>query len=130
MSATTIIRSVQYLHPMGLLEFVKLQTVLDRDASNGQMAFAMYETYRTPERQTYLFDKKRSKARAWQSAHQYGLAVDFVPLSKTGEWTWAVPDEVWDRLRLRAGECGLYNEIAWDRPHVWHPAFEQVRLAF
>ena len=129
MSATTIIRSLQWLHPAAMLPFVQLQARLDADASNGQQAFAMFETYRTPERQEYLFTKKKTKARAWQSAHQFGMAVDFVPLTRMGDWTWAVPDEVWDRLRLRAGECGLHNDIAWDRPHVWHPSFESVKLA-
>lgn len=129
MSATTIIRSMAYLHPVAMLPFVQLQSLLDADAANGQMPFAMFETYRTPERQQYLFDKKKTKARPWQSAHQYGLGVDFVPLLKTGDWTWEPPPEVWDRLRQRAGDCGLHNDIVWDRPHVYHPAFASVRLA-
>ena len=47
--------------------------------------FRAFEGYRSPERQLKLFQTSRkdgkrvTNARPFQSAHQYGLAVDFVP---------------------------------------------------
>ena len=41
--------------------------------------FEIFETFRTPMRQRDLFKKGASEAGPFQSAHQFGLAVDFVP---------------------------------------------------
>jgi hypothetical protein len=38
----------------------------------------IYETWRSPQRQRMLFEQEITKADAWQSWHQYGLALDFV----------------------------------------------------
>ena len=54
----------------------------------------VFEAFRTPERQDFLFEQGRTrpgkiitKAKSWRSWHQYGLAVDLV-FQKNGVWTW------------------------------------------
>lgn len=54
----------------------------------------IFEAWRSPQRQDWLFEQGRSKpghivtnARAWQSWHQYGLAVDFA-FYRGGKWSW------------------------------------------
>jgi peptidoglycan L-alanyl-D-glutamate endopeptidase CwlK len=50
--------------------------------------FQIFETWRTPARQQRLFEEGRTKARAWRSWHQYGLAVDIVAMTPGGDWSW------------------------------------------
>lgn len=88
--------------------------------------FLLFEGYRSPERQQTLYDTTKStKARAWQSAHQYGLAADFVPYV-LNEWSWANHHD-WKFLKRCAQLCGLDVPIDWDKPHVQHPAWDQLR---
>lgn len=94
--------------------------------------FRPFEGYRGPVRQEYLCAvMKTSKARPWQSAHQYGLAVDFacVPIVNgkiTERWTWS-EDAPWQLLKEIAISCDLDIPIKGDRGHVQHPAFAQIR---
>lgn len=117
-------RSLDLLAPVALIQFRKLADVLRRTTP-----LLVFETYRDPVEQELVFQEGRSKARAFQSAHQFGLAVDFVPFTD-GKWHWPdVNDGVWDTLRVEATKLGLRNTIEWDRPHVEHPAFASVRRA-
>ena len=106
--------------------------------------FEIFETYRTPMRQRDLIKKGVSKAGPFQSAHQFGLAADFVPhlspeeahrLSDlTGErvfpgWNWHSSHD----YRFLATSAQLFKltvPIAWDPCHVEHPNFTKLREAF
>ena len=92
--------------------------------------FHPFEGYRTPERQDHLYVvEKTTRARGWQSAHQLGLAVDFVP-KKSGQWFWPEADHRdWTVLGEAAASVGLIQPIKWDRPHIEHPAYEAIRRA-
>jgi len=90
--------------------------------------FGPFKIYRTPQRQVEMLRTGKSKAGPWSSAHQYGLAVDFVPYIR-GSWSWTVPLTTWDHLREQAHKVGLLNDIEWDRAHVEHPAFAKLRAA-
>lgn len=127
-SPTEIIRSWDAVHPIALPLFVRLHMELQTAFSEGatRTQFGIFETYRTPERQEYLFKKKKTKARAWQSAHQFGLGVDFVPLTSTGDWSWT-DEHDYPFLKATAERIGLLVPIAWDRVHVQHPAFQEIR---
>lgn len=118
------------VHPIAMPLFVRLQYQLDLDYKEGatKTLFMVFETYRAPERQNYLFDRKKTKARAWSSPHQYGLAVDFVPYDAKDGWNWR-EDNDWQHLKRRAEEIGLTVPISWDRCHVEHPAWPQVKAA-
>lgn len=94
-----------------------------------KLLFKPFEGYRTPERQEYLFRvMKTTKARAWESAHQYGFAVDFVPTLKPhGAWTWEASDDDWTFLHETGAALGLAAPIKWDKPHFQHGAWPMIR---
>lgn len=117
------------IHPSCRSTFMALYDDLAKSHQLGMTPtlFRPFEGYRSPERQQLLFDQKKSKARPYQSAHQYGLAVDFVAWEK-GAWSWHLNHD-WDFLRSCASARGLINNIAWDRPHVEAPQFAEVRRA-
>lgn len=120
------------LHIKARDTFAELARRLERRYKGGftKTLFKPFEGYRTPERQDWLFTvEKTTKARGWQSAHNYGLAVDFVPLSdpmNAGSWDWSNHHD-WDLLRLEATQLGLLCTISWDRPHVEHPIWSSIR---
>jgi hypothetical protein len=83
--------------------------------------------YRSPTDQEAAFKRGASKAHAFESAHQFGLAVDFVPWDGT-KFVWPErSNREWDQLRARAKVWGLVNDIEWDRPHVEHRLWARVR---
>lgn len=82
-----------------------------------QTGLAIFETIRSPERQDELHAQGRSRAAAYQSAHQYGLAADIV-FNDGGVWTWPNRDDPrWEPLRLLAPSFGL-ETLSFERPHV------------
>lgn len=130
--AFSVHRDVNWLAPICRAKFVKLRDILARDFKEKKTKsnFRVFETYRTPMRQQYLFEHTKStKAQAWQSAHNFGLAADFVPMDPDGLWSWR-DDEDWLWLGHRARECGLSQPIKWDRPHIcaleWQGVYEAM----
>lgn len=122
-------------HPLVTEQFLKLDKLLIEAVQNNelQVQLSPFETYRSPERQSQLYQIGRTmpgkivtKAKPWQSAHQFGLAVDFVPrvrkLTKSASslaWDWdAASDRDWSILASLAVECGLSCPVVWDLPHV------------
>lgn len=99
----------------------KLIAVLNTLYEKGVIPFMfhIFETYRTPARQKWLKDQKPARTRAdpWKSPHNYGKAVDLVPLVN-GSLTWDVSSEHWDVLKREAEKLGLSNGLSWDRAHV------------
>lgn len=95
-----------------------------------------FEGFRSAVRQQHLFaGGKVTKARPWQSAHQYGLAVDFagVRVEMNGNivpnsWFWpASTHPCWMELKRLAIAEGLDVPIAWDIGHVEHPVFPLLK---
>lgn len=132
--STAILRDISLLHPIVVPAFTELQDRLNRAfrAGDVQILFRPFETYRSPSRQLALTKQKPivTKAMPWQSAHQYGLAADFVGVTAKGEWTWDLDLQDWDFLTTQAEFCGLEQPIGWDRPHIQAPCFEAVRNAY
>jgi len=110
------------------------------DMAFGKVGNQMKKNVRSPERQDELFIKGRTKARPWQSAHQYGLAADFVPYITNQEaldlgdmvgekvltgWSWHESHD-WPFLRQRAEKHGLSVPIAWDKCHVEYNDFREL----
>jgi hypothetical protein len=113
------------LAPVARTAFLGLDAYLRRETR-----FRCFETYRDPARQALAYAAQTSKAKAFESPHQFGLAADFVPCSAgtIGRWEWpSVDDPEWDDLRRAAKDFGLTCPIVWDRPHVEHPAWVAVR---
>jgi len=101
---------------------------------NGGMGqFQPFEGYRTAERQHYLLTvEKTTKAGPWQSAHQYGLAVDYairIREENSFRWSWIEGDH-WDQLADLASAVQLRIPIRWDRGHVEHPIFSDIKHMF
>lgn len=124
--------SYDKLHPKVRKDFQLLALKLEDGFKAGLIPvwFKPFEGYRSPERQLYLLNvTKTTKAGPWQSAHNYGCAVDFVPWDPTkGGWYWPDADHAaWSMLRAQANNRGLWNELAWDRPHVEHAIWRAVR---
>ena len=88
--------------------------------------FKMFEGYRTPQRQQFLYAKGRTRpgpkvtnAKPWESFHQYGVAADFV-LYINGSWSWStsgVHGRWWDRLQTLGTQVGL-KHLSWEKPHL------------
>lgn len=129
---TTRINSLEALHPKARIAFSNLAEDLRLAYKTGRTEFGFepFETFRSPLRQEYVFKQGASKARAWQSAHNYGLAVDFVPFyGKNRQHGWFWPDNnnaCWTFLRNRAHLFGLTVPIAWDLGHVQHPHYTET----
>ena len=98
-----------------------------------QFLLEPFEGLRSPDRQAYLLTEGTTKAGPWKSAHQYGLAVDFVcrrpgPNADRLDWYWppAVHND-WEVLAELAAQHGLLTPISWDKPHVEHPYWKQIK---
>lgn len=124
--------NLQDLHPAVRQKFMHLFELLEDRYASGKTPtrFGVFETYRTPEDQDREFREGNSKARAWTSAHQFGLAADFVPLKggQIGAWDWGAEHD-WATLTALARVVGLDTPINWDRPHVESPLWRDVRAA-
>jgi hypothetical protein len=128
MGTTQVDRSMSRLHGEYRRVFETLEERLRGayEAGLTKSYFKVFETFRSAERQDYLFKVGTTKARAGQSAHNFGLAVDFVPFvinetgAKNGGWSWSLHHD-WDFLQREAEKLGLCNQTAglrWDKPHV------------
>lgn len=127
-----VFRDVKFIIPSERAAFSALATYLQNAfrAKKTRSNFQIFETYRSPVRQAYLFEmpKPITKARAWESAHNFGLAADFVPRDADGLWSWR-DDEDWDFLTRAARQFNLNTPIEWDRPHVQSLRWTGVREA-
>ena len=117
-----IIADIRMVHHRAFSAFWNLSEKLD------QTRFRVFETYRTPERQDALFKKGTTKALKFQSAHQFGLAIDCVPFID-GQWCWEANPHEWDTLHTLARECGLNVGPDWDPGHIEHPLWQMVQTA-
>ncbi len=105
------------------------------------LKFKLFEAYRTPERQSHLFEQGRtrpgnivSNAGVWRSMHNYGLAADLIlDIPGINPWETRTVDGVdymtfWKRMRVLAGKAGL-KTLSWDLPHVEMPDTSWQALA-
>lgn len=88
----TICRNTSNLAPFLV---VRLTAALDECHAMGYEV-AVFESYRSPERQQWLYDQGRTRdgkiitnARPYESFHQYGLAVDIVGYHNK-KWDWSI----------------------------------------
>ncbi len=114
------------LHP---LMREKVEHVLQQCKSAG-LPFKVFEGYRSPQRQKYLFETRRkdpktgkryrvTKAKAWRSLHQYGVAADFV-LYIDDRWSWSVKGSLgpmWKELTKIGEKNGLVS-LSFEKPHL------------
>lgn len=116
------ITSLTFLHPACQERAEHLDRRLEREG----IPLRTYETARSPWRQAELFARGRvpgsgtakvTKAKAWQSNHQFGMALDKV-FFVNGLWTWSEPEKgMWDRYHELAKESDLLP-LSFEKPHV------------
>lgn len=114
-----------HLHPL-LRNFLG---ELDAELAGAGIPLALYEGARSPFRQVELFAKGRgvgepgktvTRARAWGSFHQFGMAVDYVFRDKNG-WTWSEPKSgMWNEYTRIAHGIGL-RTLSFEKPHAELP---------
>lgn len=134
MDKHTRVAGFEFLNPKTIEAFHALDQALTRayEAGDTKTLFKPFETFRGPVRQLDLFARGTTKARPWKSAHNYGLAVDFVPFvplsanRTVGVWSWA-GDHDYKFLAATAVHCGLRVPIDWDPCHVEHPLWLKIR---
>jgi len=136
-----IYSDLNLLHPKFRAIAYRLKDSLLAGYKSGETKtfYQVFETFRSPVRQADLIKKGTTKAGPFESAHQFGLAVDFVPYidaaeaaalaDKLGErvfpgWNWHSSHD-WDYLRNKAKAFSLVT-LTWDAPHVQHPDFGMV----
>lgn len=121
------------VHPKARASFELLSYRLEEKFNAGVTQYWLrpFEGYRSPKRQAELLAGRKTKAGPFQSAHNFGLAIDFVPYNlEKNEYWWPNADhQIWKDLRVAATDRGLVNNIDWDRPHVQHPLWYQIRLS-
>lgn len=113
------------LHPAIRQKVQDVQQALDAE----KLPFGVFEAFRSPTRQDRLYAKGRTdlpppekivtNARAWESFHQYGLAVDFV-LLVDGKWSWDTSGKRrgwWERMNQLGRDHGLIP-LSWELPHL------------
>jgi peptidoglycan LD-endopeptidase CwlK len=101
-------------------------SMLVRTIESENLPFRVFETLRSPLRQDWLYQQGRSRsgsivtyAQAWNSYHQYGLAVDFV-LWINETWTWntlGINAARWERLHALGKTVGL-EPLKFETPHL------------
>lgn len=115
------------LDPRHRESFASLASSLAKDP----YGFRPFETFRSARRQTELKKAGVSRAGPGQSAHNFGLACDFVPYSRAiGGWHWPNADwPGWRALRDAAALYGLHCQtigLEWDKPHVQVPNWRKI----
>lgn len=83
----------------------------------------MFEGYRAPVRQDWLYGQGRTRqgkivtrARAWQSWHQYGVAMD-IAFWDGRKWYWpSAENTLWDRV-TNVLESHGFEPLKFERPH-------------
>lgn len=108
---------LSHLHPVFRGAVVKVLEELARR----QIPMALFEGYRSPKRQKYLFGMtpRVTHARPWKSFHQYGLAADIV-LHIDGQWVWnddGQNAEYWRQLHEIGHSHGLDSAV-FEPPHL------------
>lgn len=130
MQNAEVSRDLTLLHPRTRTAFqelaIDLQYQFDKEYTKTN--FRAFEGYRSVTRQRRLFKSipQVTQADAWQSAHNYGCAVDFVAWSNDLKWSWDNSHD-WAFLKKRAELFDLRVPITWDRGHVEHPYWQEFK---
>lgn len=99
----------------------RLQDAIEECQCQG-LPIYFFEGYRSPERQDWLFEQGRTrpgrivtKARAYQSWHQYGIAADLC-FKYNGKWAWN-KDDPWDKVHEVFHDFG-FETLNFEKAHV------------
>lgn len=107
-AATNVINDIGYLHPKVQELCFKL---LDKCAEEG-LNVGVFETYRTDERQQYLYTQGNTTVKT-RGAHGFCVAFDIVCKDSKGNWTWDTSDKIVKNTFYRVGELGQSLGLEW-----------------
>ena len=108
-------------------DFVDKALQLLNYAYSAGATLRVLEYYRTPERQNELQAGGHSHARAWESPHQYGLAID-VAFDPQG---YGVPAAWWWWVERLARYYQLDTGAPWkDFGHIYYPGWRQWKTGW
>lgn len=104
-----------------------------QDCNENGLNVALFEGYRAPERQDWLYGqgrtregKKVTNAMGWQSWHQYGLAADLC-FKEAGGWVWRKSDP-WDKVHEIMHRHG-FETLSFEKAHMQITGGMQIRKA-
>jgi hypothetical protein len=113
---------LEKLHP---IVRSKVNILIEKLAKE-KIPLRLFEGYRYPQRQQNLYNQGRTtsgpivtRASAWRSYHQYGVACDFV-LYIRGKWSWKTSGtykKYWKRYHELGAEVGL-RPVSFEMPHL------------
>lgn len=111
----TVCRDLTKLAPFLVL---RLNAALAECHELGYMV-AVFEGYRSPERQQWLYDQGRTRdgriityAKPYESFHQYGLAVDIVGYQNK-KWDWSIDYDKITEVFIRHG----FKPLKFEKAH-------------
>lgn len=123
-SPLIISRSTDDLHPLIRVQATRLANDLD----TAPFTFRVYETLRTPCRQTWLHETQGAVSRPWSSPHQYGLALDVVIYEpETNFYRFRLNINEADWLRATAAKRGLVINDPYRPHHVEYPGWDELK---
>jgi len=94
-----------------------------------------FNLYRSPEEQDKAFARRVSRAKAFQSAHQYFAASDLIH----EKWAWFAADEapegeqfwqrLWDCVEIVSEKFNVEfaDQLVWDRAHIELASWREFR---
>lgn len=128
-------RRLLQVHP----ELARRVYLMEAELENVGIEIGVTQGLRTVEEQNALYVQGRNgdtrprvtNARGGYSNHNFGLAVDLVPIQKDGKAWWTAPKAVWLQIGLAAEREGLSWGGRWtdpvDMPHVELPGLSVAR---
>lgn len=122
-------RRITELHPAMLVRVVNLTDDLRRRYAAGELKtrWLVFEAVRSAERQRYLLANDATPFQAWQSPHQYGLAIDMEAYDYNGnKITLPTLKQCAEMIRI-AQTHGLVAPHPRNRAHLEHPGWAALR---
>lgn len=106
-------RQTRYTYNQGPMYYLGQQIV--KAMEDAGYPAKIIENYRTPERQSEVYEKGHSKAGPWQSPHQFYEAVDIVHPSLF----WAVTPDYWETLATCVRIVAEKYDVQLTHGHYW-----------
>lgn len=125
-------RDFSLCHPKWSCQLWQFVQALEQAYTAGELKlhWKLFELYRHPDRQDWLLRQGTTRAAAWYSPHQYGLAADFV-VYDAGTWKWPDDKEPYAELHALGHKHGILFPLpVWDPGHAEAAYWSQLVAFF